>query len=146
VAKNTEIDVARAKRHYIPGQIWHITHRCHKREFLLKFSNDRHRWFQWLFEARRRFGLTILNDTVTSNHIHLLVADDKGRDVIPDSIKLIAGRTEREFNQRGPGKVPTGKPDIMPQPPRVEIIYCSALYILTLGTKKKLNYRYGVVG
>lgn len=29
--------MARAKRHYIPGQVWHITHRCHKREFLLKF-------------------------------------------------------------------------------------------------------------
>jgi len=27
--------MARAKRHHIPGQIWHITHRCHKREFLL---------------------------------------------------------------------------------------------------------------
>jgi hypothetical protein len=26
--------VARAKRHYIPGFLWHITHRCHKREFL----------------------------------------------------------------------------------------------------------------
>jgi REP element-mobilizing transposase RayT len=23
--------MARAKRHYIPGYIWHITHRCHKR-------------------------------------------------------------------------------------------------------------------
>ena len=30
--------MARAKRHFIPGQIWHITHRCHKREFLLKFA------------------------------------------------------------------------------------------------------------
>ena len=74
--------MARAKRHYIPGQIWHITHRCHKREFLLKFSKDRRKWLQWLFEARRRYGLTILNYTVTSNHIHLLVADDKGRNVI----------------------------------------------------------------
>jgi putative transposase len=92
--------MARAKRHYIPAQIWHITHRCHKREFLLKLSKDRRRWLQWLFEARRRYGLTILNYTVTSNHIHLLVADDKGRDVIPDSIKLIAGRTGQEFNQR----------------------------------------------
>jgi putative transposase len=44
--------------------------------------------------------LTILNYTVTSNHIHLLVADDKDRDVIPSSIKLIAGRTGQEFNQR----------------------------------------------
>jgi putative transposase len=28
------------------------------------------------------------------------VADDKSRNVIPDSIKLIAGRTGQEFNQR----------------------------------------------
>ena len=34
--------MARAKRHYFPGQIWHLTHRCHKRELLLKFSKDRH--------------------------------------------------------------------------------------------------------
>ena len=27
--------MARANRHYIPGYVWHITHRCHKREFLL---------------------------------------------------------------------------------------------------------------
>jgi hypothetical protein len=24
--------MARAKRHYIPGQVWHLTHRCHKAE------------------------------------------------------------------------------------------------------------------
>ena len=92
--------MARAKRHYISGQIWHITHRCHKREFLLKFARDRQRWLQWLFKAKKRYGLVILNYAVTSNHIHLLVVDDKGRDVIPDSIKLIAGRTGQEFNQR----------------------------------------------
>jgi len=92
--------MARAKRHYIPGQIWHITHRCHKREFLLKFAKDRRRWLQWLYEAKKRYGLVILNYTVTSNHIHLLVLDGKERDVIPNSIKLIAGRTGQEFNQR----------------------------------------------
>ncbi len=39
---------------------------------------------------------------VTSNHIHLLIKDDPNgkRDVIPKSIKLIAGRTAQEFNQR----------------------------------------------
>ncbi|MCP4987965.1 MAG: transposase, partial [Colwellia sp.] len=46
--------MARAKRHYIPRQIWHITHRCHKREFLLKFAKDRQRWLQWLYHARKR--------------------------------------------------------------------------------------------
>ena len=53
----------------------------------------------WLFEAKKRFGLTVLNFTVTSNHIHLLVYDDKVN-VIPKSIQLIAGRTAREYNQR----------------------------------------------
>jgi hypothetical protein len=36
--------MARASRHNIPGFIWHITHRCQKREFLLRFRKDRHRW------------------------------------------------------------------------------------------------------
>ncbi len=39
---------------------------------------------------------------VTSNYIHLLVTDDPNdkRDVIPNSIKLIAGRTAQEYNIR----------------------------------------------
>jgi len=92
--------MARAKRHYIPGYIWHITHRCHKREFLLKFLKDRHRYLQWLYQARKRYGLSILNYMVTCNHIHLLVVDDGERDVIPNSMQLVAGRTGQEFNQR----------------------------------------------
>ena len=92
--------MARAKRHYIPGHVWHITHRCHKREFLLKFTKDRRRWLYWLLEAKRRYGLVILNYMVTSNHIHLLVVDDGDRDVIPRSIQLVAGRTAWEYNQR----------------------------------------------
>jgi putative transposase len=43
--------MARANRHYIPGYVWHITHRCHKREFLLKFVRDRRRWLPVLFEV-----------------------------------------------------------------------------------------------
>ena len=92
--------MARAKRHFIPGYIWHITHRCHKREFLLKFARDRRRWLYWLYRARKRYGLTILNYAVTSNHINLIVSDDGERDVIPKSIKLAAGRTGQEYNQR----------------------------------------------
>jgi putative transposase len=92
--------MARAKRHYLPWHIWHIAHRCHKSEFLLKFAKDRRRWLQWLFEAKKRYGLPILDYAVTHNHIHLLVVGDDDRDVIPNSIKLIAGRTGQEYNQR----------------------------------------------
>ena len=77
-----------------------ITHRCHKREFLLKFAKDRYRWLQWLYQARRRYGLTILNYTVTSNHIHLIVQNDTSGQQIPQSVQLVAGRTGQEYNQR----------------------------------------------
>jgi len=92
--------MARANRHYIPGYVWHITHRCHKREFLLKFVRDRRRWLHWLFEGKKRFGTCILNYAVTSNHIHLLVRDGKEGEVIPQTMQLIAGRTGQEYNQR----------------------------------------------
>lgn len=92
--------MARANRHFIPGQIWHITHRCHKREFLLKFAKDRERWLHWLFEAKKRHGIQILNYAVTSNHIHLLVQDGYKRAVLPKTIQLVAGRTAQEYNKR----------------------------------------------
>ena len=61
----------RANRYFLPGHVWHITHRCHEREFLLKFSRDRTMYVRWLFEARKRHDLCVLNYVVTSNHVHL---------------------------------------------------------------------------
>lgn len=92
--------MARANRHHLPGCIWHITHRCHKKEFLLKFAHDRSRFVSWLLEARKRFSLQILNYTITSNHIHLLVQDNKDAKTIPAAIQLVAGRTAQEYNLR----------------------------------------------
>ncbi len=88
----------RAKRYYTPGLVWHITHRWHKKEFLLKFAKDRARWVAWLYEAKRRYGLCILNYIVTSNHIHLRVLDTK-KNVISSSMQLIAGRTSIPCNR-----------------------------------------------
>src|SRR5262249_23283136 len=55
----------RANRHFLPSHIWHITHRCHQKEFLLKFARDRRRYLHWLFEAKKRFGLSVLNYMIT---------------------------------------------------------------------------------
>ena len=41
----------------------------------LKFTDDRRRYLHWLFEAKKRFGLCVLDYDyiiVTSNHVHLL--------------------------------------------------------------------------
>ncbi len=90
----------RAKRFYIPGCIWHITHRCHKQEFLLKFARDRDRWVELLFRVKKKYGLEVLNYIVTSNHIHLLVSDNGNRDTIPRSMQVVAGQTAQEYNMR----------------------------------------------
>ncbi len=89
----------RANRHYQPGYVWHIPHRCHRRQFLLRFARDRRDWVRWLYEAHRRFGLCIFDYCVTSNHIHLLVRD-QGRGEIAASMQLIAGRVGQAYNAR----------------------------------------------
>ena len=89
----------RANRYFLEGYVWHITHRCHKRDFLLKLKKDREAWVKWLYEATKRYGLTVLNYCVTSNHIHLLVQSNS-QDDIPRSMQLIAGRTAQEYNSR----------------------------------------------
>jgi putative transposase len=55
---------------------------------------------QWLYQARKRYGLAILNYMITSNHIHLLVVDTGNKDVITKSMKLVAARIAQEYNQR----------------------------------------------
>ena len=59
-------------------------------------------WTKWLFEARKRYGLEVLNYVVTSNHIHLLIFAGEDWSVISRALQLIAGpgRTAQQFNIR----------------------------------------------
>ena len=118
----------RANRYHIPHQIWHITHRCHRGEFLFKFARDRERWIHWLFEAKKRYGLCILNYIVTSNHIHLLAVDGDS-DEISRSIQLVAGRVGQEYNQRKQRKGAFWEDRYHEQPSRVASIYCVVWFI-----------------
>jgi putative transposase len=60
---------------------------------------DRRRYLHWVFEAKKRFGLCVLDYVVTSNHIHLLVKDT-GPSVIAESMQLIAGRMAQHSTAR----------------------------------------------
>ncbi len=93
------IGMPRANRVYCRGFVWHLTQRCHEKQFLLRFARDRRRWRHWLFEARRRYGLCVLNYIATSNHVHLLVADQGEREIAA-SMQLIASQTAQEYNRR----------------------------------------------
>jgi putative transposase len=70
---------------------------------------------QWLFEAKKRYGLIILNYTVTSNIYTSWCLMKKGKNVIPQSIKLIDGRTPKSTIRERKGKGHSGKTVIMRQ-------------------------------
>ena len=88
-----------SQRLYQPGPLWHIIHRCHRRAFLLRFKQHRQLWRRWLFEARRRYGLRVLNYIATQDHIHLLVRD-RGEGEVARAMRLVACRTAQMFNGR----------------------------------------------
>ncbi|MGX9365616.1 transposase [Desulfoplanes sp. PS50] len=87
-------------RFFVPGHVWHITHRCHDREFLLDYAVHRNLWIKWLAEGSLRYGVPILNFTVTSNHIHLLVLAPEDKTAIPRLMQLVAGRVGQIYNKK----------------------------------------------
>jgi len=105
VKLNTEVKssedeaMPRANRNFLPGYLYHITHRCHNRSFLLESEWTRQRYLEWLVEAQSRFKLAILNYTVTMNHIHLILSSGSPSENIAKGMQLAAGQTAREFNQ-----------------------------------------------
>ena len=91
----------RAHRNFLPGHVWHITQRCHQKAFLLRFAKDRECWCYWLYQAKKRYGLCVLNYIVTANHVHLLVQAGSQPDTsIARGLQLIAGRTAQAYNRR----------------------------------------------
>jgi len=76
-------------RYFVPGRFWVITHHCDANQTLFKDPVDRRRWVYWLFQARRRYGVSVLNYVVLPNEVQLLVMD-RGRGEIPCGMQLIA--------------------------------------------------------
>ncbi|MBD3316064.1 MAG: transposase [Chitinivibrionales bacterium] len=90
----------RAHRHFVPGHIWHFTHRCHNRDFLFEEPAARIEWLSWLRKAQKRFRLPVLGYCVTCNHIHLLAQDPGIRNALWRSMQLIQGQTAQSHNRR----------------------------------------------
>jgi putative transposase len=90
----------RANRHFLPGYIWHITHRCHGKEFLFNDQSDRKYWLSLLLKARDRFGLTVLGYCVTCNHIHLMLEDTATIDSISRSMQFMQGQCAQAYNRK----------------------------------------------
>ena len=89
----------RANRYLVAGAAYHLTHRCHDRAFLLKFARDRNRYREILREELAERRVSLLSYTITSNHVHLLVADaDPER--VAGLMQAAQGRFAEEYNRR----------------------------------------------
>jgi putative transposase len=57
----------RANRYIVPGFDYHLTHRCHDRQFLLKFALDRHLYRIRLRQALLDCRVALLTYNITHN-------------------------------------------------------------------------------
>jgi putative transposase len=84
----------RANRLFEGGGIFHVTHRCHNRAFLLKFARDRDLYRAKLREHLRVSGVALLDYCLTCNHVHLLL-DATTREQMSELMRQVAGEFAR---------------------------------------------------
>lgn len=78
----------------------HVTHRCHKREYLLGYDLDRRIYRNRLVEAAGRFpAIRVLDYVITSNHVHLLLYAPRMRD-LSEFMKWLQGTAAGDINRR----------------------------------------------
>lgn len=89
----------RSSEYLLPGHTYHLTHRCHDRQFLLRFARERRVYREWLREGARRYGVSVYAYCLTSNHVHLVVrAADP--DAVGALLQLASGATAKQYNLR----------------------------------------------
>jgi len=93
------LNMPRANRLRGEGGVFHVTHRCHNRTFLLKFVRDRDAYRELLREHLRQFEVSLLDYCITSNHVHLLL-DANEREEISGLMREVAGEFARYYNRR----------------------------------------------
>jgi putative transposase len=91
--------MTRAHRLKVQGGIFHITHRCHNREFLLKFARDREAYRARMRQALPQFEISLLDYCITCNHVHLLI-DAEERLEVSGFMQKVAGEFARAYNKR----------------------------------------------
>ena len=91
--------MGRANRCLLPGQVSHLTHRCHNRAHLLRFIRDRDAYLFWLREGLQRFGVTLLGYCVTCNHVHLIVYAATTA-AVSELMGLLEGQVGAQYNRR----------------------------------------------
>lgn len=88
------------QRFFEPGYVWHLTARCHNRDFLLSQVLYRKLLTDALFENQARYRVPVLNFTVTSNHVHLLVVSTSDKNAIPEMMRDLGSKVAAAYNKK----------------------------------------------
>jgi putative transposase len=89
----------RANRYFVPGQVYHLTHRCHDRQFLFRFARERNLYRQALWRSLRETAVSVLSYCVTSNHTHLLACSESAT-AISQWMQQVEGEFAQAYNRR----------------------------------------------
>jgi putative transposase len=89
----------RANRYWVKGAAYHLTHRCHDRQFLFRVAADRDAYRQLLRQHLKKSPVSMLTYTITSNHVHLLVTAESA-EAIADLMRRVQGEFAAGYNQR----------------------------------------------
>lgn len=89
----------RRRRNWERQACYHITHRCHNREFRFRHEKYRRMYRRYLFEATRLFRFRVLTWIVTSNHVHVLATGtERGAPQISEALQHVHGELAQHYN------------------------------------------------
>ncbi len=91
--------MGRRSRQQLQPACYHLTHRCHGREFLLKFRRDRQNYLLRLHEMTSRYSVDVMTYMITSNHVHLLVWAERAKHVSA-AMHFLQGSVAGDYNRR----------------------------------------------
>ena len=91
--------MVRRGRRFIDHCCYHITHRCHNRDFLFRFSSERNNYLDLLRDMTKRYRVAILNYMITSNHVHLLVWS-KNSEGVSAAMRYTQGTMAQKYNRK----------------------------------------------
>ncbi|MBT7065369.1 MAG: transposase [Verrucomicrobia bacterium] len=89
----------RSSDYLLEGYTYHLTQRCHNREFLLCRAKDRDVYREWLRQGVKRHGVSVYGFCVTCSHVHVLTHVDSVEDV-SSLMHLASGATAKRYNLR----------------------------------------------
>ena len=89
----------RANRYFVPEKLYHLTHRCHDRQFLFKFARERDRYRHLAWSSLKAFPISVFAYCVTSNHTHFLVRSESGK-AVSQWIQQLDGEFAQAYNRR----------------------------------------------